>query len=200
VTKKSEKRTWTNNKGSGTLFSVELLDRDGTQIVATFFKDAAEKFFDVVQLNQVFIFSNGKVMMANQKYTSIKNDYALTFDKQSEILPSEDSDEHISNLGFAFTPITDIVQFESMRTIDVCGIVQDIGSVTNVNLKSGNMKERRNITLVDDSGVQGQSILISLWSGNAKQTGYLSGQIMAIKGARVSDYNGKSLNCGEEHS
>lgn len=31
-------------------------------------------------------------------------------------------------------------------------------------------------------------------------TSYQNGQVMAIKGARVSDYNGKTLNSGEEHS
>jgi len=29
---------------------------------------------------------------------------------------------------------------------------------------------------------------------------YTTGQVLALKGARISDYNGKSLNCGQEHS
>jgi len=30
--------------------------------------------------------------------------------------------------------------------------------------------------------------------------GYGEGQVFALRGARVSDYNGKSLNSGDEHS
>ena len=56
------------------------------------------------------------------------------------------------------------------------------------------------MTLVDNSGASGQSISVSLWTGNARLTNYQNGQVMAIKGARVSDYNGRTLNSGEEHS
>lgn len=38
VTAKSDKRTWANAKGEGSLFSVDLLDAQGGQIKATMFK------------------------------------------------------------------------------------------------------------------------------------------------------------------
>lgn len=38
----------------------------------------------------VYLFANGQVKMANQKYTSIKNDYSIVFDKQSEIEEVDD--------------------------------------------------------------------------------------------------------------
>jgi replication factor A1 len=44
--------------------------------------------------NHVYLFSNGTVKMANKKYTSIKNDYCITFDRNSEIKEVED-DENI---------------------------------------------------------------------------------------------------------
>lgn len=44
------------------------------------------------------------------------------------------------------------------------------------------------------------SVTVSLWGANARNTTYNEGCILAIKGARLSDYNGKSLNSGEEHS
>jgi len=49
--------------------------------------------------------------MANQKYTSIKNDYSIVFDKNSTIehLPDDSS---ISVHGFCFNTISEINDFE----------------------------------------------------------------------------------------
>ena len=49
ITTKSDKRSWNNAKGSGTLFSVDLLDSDAGEIRATFFKEACDKFFPVLE-------------------------------------------------------------------------------------------------------------------------------------------------------
>jgi len=61
--------------------------------------------------NHVYLFANGTVKMANQKYTSIKNDYCIVFDRNSEIEEVEDS-ELISVVGFSFTTIDEINDFE----------------------------------------------------------------------------------------
>ena len=59
------------------------------------------------------------------------------------------------------------------------------------------MKDRRNVSIADESGL---SIQVSLWGANARTDGYVEGQVLALRGARVSDYSGKSLNSGDEHS
>jgi replication factor A1 len=85
-----------------------------------------------------------------------------------------------------------------MRTIDAIGIVINIGTLAQVNIKqSGQVKDRRNIIIADESEL---SIQISLWGSNAHNSSYVTGQVLALRGARVSDYNGKSLNSGDEHS
>jgi replication factor A1 len=97
------------------------------------------------------LFANGKVNMANTKYTSIKNDYSIVFDKNSQIEPVGE-DSTIKSLGFCFTSIDEINEFEQMRTIDAIGIIHTIGPVTQVNIKqSGTVKDRRNVTIVDES-------------------------------------------------
>lgn len=55
VTSKSALKTWSNAKGEGTLFSIDLVDRDGTEIRGTFFKDACTKFYGVLDEGQVNI-------------------------------------------------------------------------------------------------------------------------------------------------
>lgn len=67
--------------------------------------------------------------MANQKYTSIKNDYCIVFDRNSEIEEVEDSNL-ISVVGFSFTTIEEINDFEQMRTVDAIGIITHISPIT----------------------------------------------------------------------
>lgn len=59
VVKKGAMRTYNNAKGPGKLFNIDLVDRDNTQIQATFFNDSADRFFDRLQEQKVYVFANG---------------------------------------------------------------------------------------------------------------------------------------------
>lgn len=61
----------------------------------------------------------------------------------------------------------------------------------------GGPKERRQISIADESGL---AIQVTLWGGNATKLDYREGEVLAIRGAKVSDYGGKTLNSGNEHS
>ena len=54
---------------------------------------------------------------------------------------------------------------------------------------------RRNIQIGDESGLK---IQIALWGNLANQFDLQPGQIIAVKNAKVSDFSGKSLNCGDD--
>jgi ssDNA-binding replication factor A large subunit len=103
--------------------------------------------------NKVYLFSNGTVKMANQKYTSIRNDFCIVFDRNSEIKEVAD-DDNISAVGFSFTTIDEINEFEQMKTVDAIGVVTQITPISKVNIKStGAEKDRRNVNIVDESGL-----------------------------------------------
>ncbi len=107
-------------------------------------------------------------------------------------------DVTISAQGFCFISIAEISQFESMRTIDCIGCVTQISTLTQVNVKqTGQVKDRRNVVIADESNL---CITVSLWGNNARIQNYVEGAVMGLRGARVSDYSGKSLNGGDEHS
>jgi ssDNA-binding replication factor A large subunit len=72
------------------------MDSFGTQFIATFFNDIAEKWDAILQEGKVYLFSGGSVKIANQKYNSIKNDYCIIFDRNSEIKETID-DAKIKN-------------------------------------------------------------------------------------------------------
>ena len=71
------------------MLKIELVDSHGTSIEGTFFNDAAKKFDQVLIKNKVFLFSNGQIKMANKKFTSVRNDFCIVFEKHSEIVLAE---------------------------------------------------------------------------------------------------------------
>jgi len=122
VTKKGEIRRWKNQRNEGYLLSIELMDKHGTQIQATFFKDACDKFEPIIHEGRIYLFSNGTVKLSNQRYTSIKNDFCLVFDKQGEIVEIPE-DESIKYKGFSFLNMLEIKALDKTRAIDVIGVV-----------------------------------------------------------------------------
>lgn len=54
VTSKSTIRTWSNARGEGKLFSMDLTDESG-EIRATAFKDQCDKFYDMIEVSGVII-------------------------------------------------------------------------------------------------------------------------------------------------
>ena len=69
---------------------LELVDMYGTQIEGTFFNSAADVFDSKVFEDKVYLFSNAAIKMANKKFTSIRNDFCIVFEKTSSIVEVED--------------------------------------------------------------------------------------------------------------
>lgn len=135
--------------------------------------------------------------LANKRYTSIKNDYCLTFDQNADVVEA-DEDNSIKKQGFSFVGLKEIQGIVQAQAVDVIGIVVDIGQIGNIVIKAtGLPRSRRTIQLGDESGLKIQA---TLWGNLANMFDLQIGQVFAIKNARVSDYGGKSLNCGDDTS
>lgn len=52
VANKSNIRSWSNSKGEGKLFSMDLVDVSG-EIRATVFRDLVDKYYDVIEVSLV---------------------------------------------------------------------------------------------------------------------------------------------------
>jgi replication factor A1 len=85
-----------------------------------------------------------------------------------------------------------------MKTVDVCGIVADVSDNETVNLRKGSSKVRKYVTLIDESGF---AISLTLWATMCERvTNDDLHKVLAVKGARVSEFGGKSLNAADDHS
>jgi replication factor A1 len=193
VVSKSEIKTWSNARGEGSLFSVELLDSSGSDVKATFFKEAVDKFFNLFQIGKVYRLSGGRIKVANMQYNTCKSQFELNFDQNSEIRLVDDIGD-IKTQSFELVKIADLEQAEVGKNVDVLAVVQDIGDVQSLtSKKTGKELQKCDLTLIDDTGVQ---VRLTLWGSQAMsaKNDILPKQVVAFKKARVGDFGGTSLS------
>lgn len=193
VTTRAPIKNWTNARGQGKLFSCDLLDSKGGEIRATMFNDAVDKFYELLRPGSVFYFTGGKIKMANRKFSNVDNDYEVSFDQNSEISPAPE-DGQISQMQFAFKKIAMIESLPADSNVDVIGVVTTVGPVSEIMSKAGKQLFKRDISLVDDSNAE---IKLTIWNEQAREDcSSWTNNVVAIKGCRVSEYNGRSISSG----
>ena len=163
VTSKSQVCTWSNSQGEGKPFSIELVDESG-EIRATVFNEQADKFFPLNGVNKVYYFSKGTPKIANKQFTAVKNDYEMTFNNETSVVPCEDG-HHLPTVQFDFTGIGDLESKSKDSLVDIIGICKNYEDVTKIIVKSNNREVlKRNICLMDMSG---KVVNATLWGDNA---------------------------------
>ncbi|XP_050420313.1 replication protein A 70 kDa DNA-binding subunit [Adelges cooleyi] len=193
VMSKSAIRTWTNQRGDGKLFSMDLVDEQG-EIRATAFNNECDKFYDMVEVNKVYFITRGVVKTANKKYTNLNNDYELTLSGETQIYPCHDFDDsQMPAMKFNFVPLNLVKDYDVDSMVDIVGVCQH--STDMVNLVSKTTKKelkKRDITLVDQSL---SSVTVTLWDNLAEDFDGSLQPVIAIKGSKIREFMGsKSLS------
>lgn len=190
VTSKSAIRTWNNSRGEGKLFSMTLLDDSG-EIRATAFTRELEKFYDMVEMNKVYYVRKATLKTANKQYSSVKNDYEMNFNQETEMIPCDD-DSDMPSLSFNFIPINELEKHEANSTVDVIGIVKTVNELSTVMGKQSNKEiKKRDMQLVDENQVL---VKITVWGSEAETFDGTGNPVLAAKGCRLSDWGGRSLS------
>ena len=167
-----------------------LVDQNSTEIRATFFQAGVDRFFEMLALGRVYLFSNGRVKVANTQYSSVKNDQEISFDEKAVVVECAE-DQSIAKAVFNFIKIAGIEAVEPLKLIDTIGVVAVALDAVNITSKaSGKDLVKRDVTLADDSGA---SISLTLW-GDKTQLELKTGDVLALKGVKVADYGGRSLS------
>ncbi|CAI9740572.1 A 70 kDa DNA-binding subunit-like [Octopus vulgaris] len=190
VTHKSAVRNWSNSRGEGKLFSVTFLDDSG-EIRATGFNDAVDKFFEFLQVNKAYYVSRATLKMANKKFSSVQNDFEMTFNSDTVIeLCTENT--NLPTITYDFKPLKDLGQIEPNTIIDVIGVVTNVGDITTVVGRQSNKEfSKRDLQLADQSGM---SVRFTIWGGDAESFQDNKNPVVAVKGAKVSDWGGRTLS------
>lgn len=192
VTSKSNLRTFTNARGTGKVFSIDLLDSSGGQIRGTFFNDAATVFYDMLEQEKVYFFSNASVrFVKNPKFNTVPNDYEIMFEASSKITPSLD-EAGIASRQFRFVPFSDLRNIKTGDSCDIVGVVTNIGEMSSFrSKKTGEDVPRRTLTLVDSTN---HSVELTLFDQKAEAFTHPVGSVMVVRTVRTSDYNQLSLS------
>ncbi|XP_028662480.1 replication protein A 70 kDa DNA-binding subunit [Erpetoichthys calabaricus] len=189
VTNKSAIRSWSNSRGDGKLFSMEVVDESG-EIRITGFNEQVDKFFSLIEINKVYYISKGTLKIANKQYTSVKNDYEMTLNNETSIVPCDDAMD-VPMVQFEFIPIGELENKEKDSVVDVIGVCKSYDDVTKITTKSSREVSKRAIHLMDRTG---KVIATTLWGEEAERFDGSSQPVVAIKGARLSDFGGRSLS------
>ena len=191
VTQKSDMKTWHKQSGEGKLFSVNLLDESG-EIRGTAFGDQADTLIETFQEGSVYYISSPcKVQLAKKQFSNLPNDYELVFERDTVVERATDQ-ENVPQVRYNFTNVNDLQSVEKDATIDIIAVLKEVGNVEQIVSKSTQKPyDKRELTLVDDSGY---SVRFTIWGKQAVSFDANPESIIAAKGVKVSDFNGRSLS------
>lgn len=193
VMNKSAIRTWSNARGEGKLFSMDLCDESG-EIRATAFKNECDKFYDMIQVDKVYYISRCTLKTANKQFTSLKNDYEMSFTNDTVVVECQEDSGSVPTIKYDFVPINEIATKNPDTLLDVIGVCKSAADVQELTARStGKLLKKREVTLVDSSG---GAIVLTLWGNDAENFDGSSNPVVSAKGARLTEFNGsKSLSC-----
>uniref|UniRef100_A0A8C6SV95 Replication protein A subunit n=1 Tax=Neogobius melanostomus TaxID=47308 RepID=A0A8C6SV95_9GOBI len=177
VTNKSKVRTWSNSKGEGKLFSFEIVDESG-EIKITAFNNEVDKFFSLVEQGKVYFISKATLKVANKQFNTLKHEYEMTL-------------HGVPGVHCDFVPISELEQREKDTIIDVIGVCKSAEDVSRITTKTSREVSKRALSLMDMSG---KMVTVTLWGEEAEKFDGSGQPIVAIKGARLSDFGGRSLS------
>uniref|UniRef100_A0A3B3DD92 Replication protein A subunit n=1 Tax=Oryzias melastigma TaxID=30732 RepID=A0A3B3DD92_ORYME len=189
VTNKSNVRKWSNSRGEGKLFSFEVVDESG-EIKITAFNDEVDKFFSLLEQGKVYYISKATLKAANKQFNTLKNDYEMTLHTHSSIVPCDDT-HSIPAMNCNFVPIEELENRDKDSIIDVIGICKRAEDVSRITTKTNREVSKRAVHLVDTSG---KEVIATLWGEEAEKFDGSGQPVVAIKGARLSDFGGRSLS------
>ncbi|XP_072231052.1 replication protein A 70 kDa DNA-binding subunit-like isoform X2 [Leuresthes tenuis] len=189
VTNKSTVRNWSNSRGEGKLFTFEIVDESG-EIKITAFNNEVDKFFPLVEQGKVYYISKATLKVANKQYTTLKNDYEMTLNAYSSIVPCDDS-QGIPTVQCDFVPIGELENRDKDAIIDVIGVCKSADDVSRITTKTSREVSKRALNLVDTTG---REVTVTLWGEEAEKFDGSGQPVVAIKGARLSDFGGRSLS------
>lgn len=196
VTRKGTLRSISRGAGGETrLFDVELADAMGTQIQGSFWREAADKYFDSLQEDKVYYFTNFSVKPANKQYATVRNDYQLNFDSRTEVEEAADQSGINADLVLDLVPFDKLMKHVGRKApVDVMGVVTAVGPLGTIKRKVDSSElMRRDITLADSSRF---SVVLTVWGDTATRADLdtAEGQTLQVTSVRVGDYNGCSLS------
>ena len=175
------------------------MDKDGYEIHVTYFDDLVNKFYEMIECNNIYGISNGCIKATNQRYNNLNNSYEIILNQSSTICASISIDSTIPKYMFHFRLIDSTGAWPINSLVDVISIVSSISSTSTMHKRDGNEINKCTLTIIDMSSF---SIDVTLWGEHCNNEDKLIFDmqtkpfppIILLKCVRVSAWCGKSLD------
>ncbi|EFA09711.2 replication protein A 70 kDa DNA-binding subunit [Tribolium castaneum] len=187
VVNKTNVRNWSNAKGEGKLFSIDLVDKGG-EIRCTAFRDLVDKFFDRLEVDKVYYISKCQLQPINRQFCSLKHQFEMYFTPETIIEPSYDDNEIIPQITYNFTTIDKVAVMEAGTIVDVIGVCKTISELQSFVAKSTNREmQKRQLVLVDQTKT---AISLNLWGSQAESFAVTGNPVILVKNAKIYEFRG----------
>jgi len=98
----------------------------------------------------------------------------------------------VPQVKYNFTDVASLQTVDKDTTIDVIGILKEVGEVSQITSKTTSKPyDKRELTLVDNTGF---SVRLTIWGKTASSFDTPQDSVIAFKGVKVSDFGGRSLS------
>ena len=201
IIQKSEIKVFNSNnniknpsRSNGKLFNFIVLDKDENEMQCTCFNKAVDKFFDVISEGKIYEIKGGYVKINDKKFRTIKSDYKIVLDENSQIIEKKD-DGRIKVNNLKIIKINEIQNMNLYSIVDICAVVLDIGEKAIKHTRNGDQLMKK-ILIGDISKCQ---IEFSLWRNHASIEVKIS-DILLLNNVKIGEFNGRNLSTIEESS
>ncbi|KAE8800391.1 replication protein A 70 kDa DNA-binding subunit C-like [Hordeum vulgare] len=183
----------------GKALSFDLLDARGGEIRATCFGSMVAQFSDQLVVGNVYFISGGLLKRVQKLVSCLNSAYELILDSSTSIEICCSDDSGIPWQQYNFQQISEIlVNMDKGAMVDLLGIVTSVSPSVIITRKGGVETQKRTLQLKVMSGC---SVEITLWGNVCNAEGQLlhsmcisgSNPILALKGGRICEFNGKSV-------
>lgn len=190
VIEKSDSRTWSNDKGTGSLFTIVFMDSNGDSMAGKFFTAGHDKFFHMIEVGKVYEFSGGRTQLESRR-TATTSEYDVTFDQNSEITEITD-DPQIPRYSTKKIAALETVQTEKdiNELKDYQVIVHSAKPLQTFQTKAGKTTQRRDLQVIDRGGIL---VDVTYWGAQAQQypdEKFNNTPVIIMHAMKINEYNG----------
>jgi replication factor A1 len=140
----------------------------------------------------VYLIGNCVVKSANKKFSSVKNDYEISFNRDTFMQEVEDAAD-VPEISYDMKPIGTIKDTAVDEIVDVVAVCHSCNEVQTIITRATSKElQKREVTLVDETNF---SVTLTMWGKDAEDFSIKGNPIIAIRKAKVGEYqNSKNIS------
>jgi replication factor A1 len=146
----------------------------------------------MIEVGKVYMIGNCVVKSANKKFSTLKNDYEISFNRET-FVQEVDHASDIPEITYDTKPIQSIKDTPVDELVDIVAVCHSCNDVQTIITRATNKElKKREVTLVDESN---HSVTLTMWGSDAEEFNISGNPIIAIRKAKVGEYqNSKNIS------